>query len=280
MIALLVLVVVVIFVAFALIRLGRPPKNNPKQFLRKSRAAGSTVVACVGASTVQGQLGFNFVDYLSERLGPQNYQFINGGVNGDLAFNVLQRMDEALRCNPKYLIIQVAGNDIMAALDPKAARRYTRVKHLPCTPSIEWYGQNVTKIIDLAKHHGVYKIGLVSALVLGELINSRADLAVREYNKVLARIASDTGACFLDVYNKQIEYLTRNQKEPGLEYTGQSGLVMKSFFLHGVWGFSLDKISKRNGFLLATDYIHQNSTSGKMIGQEIENFLAKHQQHA
>lgn len=278
MVPLLIVAVLVAFFAFAIVRLRRLPKNNPKQFQRKLKKAGTTVVACVGASTVQGQISFNFVDYLSEELKSQNYYFVNAGVNGDLAYNVLQRMPEVLRCNPKFLVIQVAGNDVMASLDPKASKRYVRMKHLPKIPSIQWYEENVRKIIESAKQSGVEGIAIISALLLGENIDSRANMAVKNHNKVLSSIAIDTGVDFLNVFDKQIDYLIKNQKEPGPEYTGQMMPMIKSLFFHGLFGFSLDTISKRNGFLLTTDYIHQNSTSGKIVAGEIERFLQRHKE--
>jgi lysophospholipase L1-like esterase len=155
MIVLVVLILLVALVAFALTRLGRKPNNNPTQFLRRQRPAATTIVACVGASTVQGQVSFNFVDYLNEKFKAKNCEFINAGKNGDLAYNVLQRMPEVLRCKPKYMFLLIGGNDVIASLNPKAADRYIRSKHLPEAPSIESYEANVRKIVNLAKQGGV-----------------------------------------------------------------------------------------------------------------------------
>lgn len=50
-------------------------------------------------------------------------------------------------------------------------------------------------------------------------------------------------------------------------------MAFQSLFLHYVLFRSLDAISKKNGFLLLTDGIHQNSTGAGLIADEMENFI-------
>jgi hypothetical protein len=86
------------------------------------------------------------------------------------------------------------------------------------------------------------------------------------------------GVDYLNVFDKQIEYLVKHQEKAGPEFTGQVGPMIKSLFLHSVLGYSLDKISRHNGFLLSTDYIHQNTTSGRIIADQIVGFIEKYEE--
>ena len=59
------------------------------------------LVVCLGASIVRGQFSANFVDMLKTRLS--DFQFVNAGVNGDLAYNVLRRLDAVLAQQPRQV---------------------------------------------------------------------------------------------------------------------------------------------------------------------------------
>lgn len=273
MVGIIIAGVMMALIVCAMLRLRQMPKNNPQRFIRESDRGHRRIVACVGASTVQGQMSFNFVEYLSRKLEPQNFAFINAGINGDLAYNVLQRMPEVIACRPDYVVIAVAGNDIMGSLDARSAERYLKMKRLPCPPSIDWYEENIRKIIEVIRQNGILRIAVVSATILGEDVSSRANRAVESFNAVLEKIARETGVAFLNVYAKQVEYLEAHRNGIGPEYKGQVGPMLKAFLLHGLFGCSLDKISRKNGFLLNTDYIHQNSISGMMIAEEIERYV-------
>lgn len=48
----------------------------------------------IGDSITHGRIGTNFVDILSRKFN--NYEFVNAGVNGHLAWNVNQRLDEII----------------------------------------------------------------------------------------------------------------------------------------------------------------------------------------
>jgi lysophospholipase L1-like esterase len=76
--------------------------------------SGSLLVVCVGASIVRGNVSFNFVDLLKGRLEGKGFRFINAGVNGDLAYNVLKRLDSVINLQPDFVTILVGTNDVIA----------------------------------------------------------------------------------------------------------------------------------------------------------------------
>lgn len=52
-----------------------------------------SLVVCAGDSITHGQFSANYVGRLDRRPQPVGHQLFNGGVNGDLAFDVDKRLD-------------------------------------------------------------------------------------------------------------------------------------------------------------------------------------------
>lgn len=70
-------------------RISALPALRPETYLaNKSREQRGRVVVCAGASIVHGSVSQNVVTPLS-KLFP-SFLFVNAGVNGDLAYSVLQ----------------------------------------------------------------------------------------------------------------------------------------------------------------------------------------------
>src|SRR5512146_3284028 len=73
-------------------------------------------VVCLGDSITRGQISASFIDQLEQRLAGQGLRFINSGVNGDLAYNVLRRLDDVIEIKPDVVILMIGTNDIVATL--------------------------------------------------------------------------------------------------------------------------------------------------------------------
>ena len=50
---------------------------------------------------------------LQRRLGEGRVTFRNFGVGGDLAYNVLQRLSDAVASHPKKVVVFIGGNDVL-----------------------------------------------------------------------------------------------------------------------------------------------------------------------
>ena len=71
---------------------------------------------------MRGQVSINFVDMLRDRLNDKGFRFSNAGVNGDLVYNVLTRLDVVIAQQPDFVIILVGSNDVSATLTSHMAR--------------------------------------------------------------------------------------------------------------------------------------------------------------
>src|SRR5690242_1302903 len=97
-------------VAYAAAQAQRAPANAPRRF---ARDPAKKTVACLGASIVHGRMSADVVAALAARLGDE-YQVVNAGVNGDLAYNARQRLPDVIACEPDYVVVLVGTNDVLA----------------------------------------------------------------------------------------------------------------------------------------------------------------------
>ena len=123
-------------------------RGATKAYLREGRAPGArNVVVCVGDSITEGVSSADWVAMLRERGGAQGVQVVNAGVAGDLAWNVLQRLDSVVRCDPDTVTVMVGTNDV--ALEPQSAmgRLTLRMKGVRLVPTLERFVENVSVIL-------------------------------------------------------------------------------------------------------------------------------------
>lgn len=234
------------------------------------------IVVCLGASIVRGQVSYNFVKLLDQRMAKDNLKLINAGVAGDQAYNVLMRLDSSIDYRPEFVIILVGTNDVTATLSPTLARISRLTGRFPQPPSIQFYQDNMLRIVKTLKEKTSAKIAIISLPILGEDLASVSNQRIREYNAVLKEMADGEQVNYLPVYERQEEYLRKAQQGSSRPYESGGMLSIKALARHYLLRQSFDEISRKNHFLLVTDGIHMNSRGATLIADEIESFLRSH----
>ncbi len=230
-------------------------------------------VLFLGASITQGMISSSYIKILRSRLGSKRYNFINHGVAGYESYNVMRKLEKAIKSSPDYVILLVGSNDVLSSLDPKLAELTRKLKKIPHDPSILHYRNNITSIIQQLKNGSDARIAIASLPVVGENLDSLENRTIAEYNTELKSIASNENVDYLPIFERQKKFLNQNNKGRGKDFINSQKLAYKSLFLHYLLFMSFDKISRRNGYLLLTDGIHQNSLGAKYIADEIEGFI-------
>ena len=148
-----VLIVIIIFaIAYTIKQAQKLPINSPVNFLGKSvQDNDQKTVVCIGASITHGQVSYNYVNILSDRFGHDDYQFVNAGINGNLAYNVVRRLGKIIECDPDYVTLLIGTNDANASLSEKNSARYMRDMALPDKPNAEFFRTNVKELISQLK---------------------------------------------------------------------------------------------------------------------------------
>ena len=155
-IALLVVVSVYVFSAFT-----KLPDNCPEAFMQLERNTDKVVV-CMGDSITHGRVSHNYVDELAAHFADRGFTFVNAGINGELAYNLLQRIEQVTRIEPDFITILIGTNDALASLNEKNAARYVRQQKLPRNPDRKWYEENLVKLVDALQANTAANIALLS----------------------------------------------------------------------------------------------------------------------
>ena len=230
-------------------------------------------VLFLGASITQGMISSSYVNILKRRLGTKQYNFINHGVAGYESYNVMKKLQKAVKSSPDYVILLVGTNDVLSSLDPKLAELTRKLKKIPHEPSILNYRNNITSIIQQLKADSAARVAIASLPVVGENLDSLENRTIGDYNTELKSIAGNENVAYLPIFERQKKFLNQKIDGRGKDYINSQKLAYKSLLLHYLLFMSFDKISRRNGYLLQTDGIHQNSFGAKSIADEIEGFI-------
>ncbi len=254
----------------------RLPDNSPGKFLSSNPdRKDKKVIVCVGDSITHGRVSHNYVDMLAEKSHGKDLLLINAGVNDELAYNVLLRIDDIIRCKPDFVTILIGTNDANSTLDPENAARAVRNMKLPQTPEKAWFAKNLAEICRRLKNETTARIALMSIPPIGESPESPSFRASIEYSTLIRETARREGCAFLPLNEKMVAYLKANPRPPRHSYSELQSLMYVGIFKHFILHKSFDEIAEGNGFQLLTDFLHLNGRSAGMISELILGFVGE-----
>ena len=234
-------------------------------------------VVCFGASLTAGRVSYDYVELLNSRAALSEYRFLNRGVDGDLAWNGLQRLGHVISEKPDAVAILIGTNDVNATLSERNLLRYRSFNQLPVDPTLAWYEENLRAIVTRLKAGTGARLALLTLAIIGEDPDHEAFHRVFAYNEVIRRVARDEKTACLPLHERMVAYLKEHDAgraglPPRLGY--RDGLInVGNAIAQHATGLSWDEISRRNGLLLTTDCLHLNSIGGDMIADLIEDWL-------
>jgi len=271
------IIILIVAITYTLKKAQKLPLNSPVNFLEDSTQDNNQkTVVCVGNSITHGQVSYNYVNILSERLSDNGYQFVNAGINGNLAYNVVKRLGKIIECDPDYVTLLIGTNDANASLSEKNSARYMKDMALPEIPNAEFFRKNVKELISRLKKRTNAKIAILSLPPIGEEIKHIAWQRTKEYSDIIQGIAEADNIDYLPLHENITEYLLAEDHHPRLSYdNGFRRIMIKGIFSHFLLGSSFDKIATKNGFLIVTDFLHLNHRGAKMVADLIKNWLLK-----
>ena len=93
----------VIFSSYMLYQINKNPMH-PRHHI-SDKEDNKKLVVFAGNSITHGRVGYDWVRSLS--LNDTSKIYLNAGMNGDLAWNVNQRIDEIIKCDPDLLFLLI-----------------------------------------------------------------------------------------------------------------------------------------------------------------------------
>ena len=229
------------------------------------------VVAVLGASIVRGRASVDFVRML--RRQHLDLAFVNGGVNGRVAWEMLHDLPRVLECDPAYAVILVGTNDVQATLSEQAREMTRRGKGLPQDPSPAWFGECLAAAVEALRDAGT-QVAVCSLPPLGQDLDSPANDAVREFNAVIRDVVDEAGVTYLPVHERMAEVIVATGRERGPAYTGSWRPGLESLVEHFTLGRSYDDIARRAGYLLSPDGVHLDTAGARIVANLASRFLA------
>ncbi|HEX9061581.1 MAG TPA: SGNH/GDSL hydrolase family protein [Clostridia bacterium] len=243
-----------------------------------NKVNNAIIVACLGSSTTASKGTFNWIKELEKRPQNKQFNFVNLGVGGDLAYSALQRVSKVISCHPDKIIILIGANDILAQVFKNVRHFFTGWKRLPKEPSPEWFSQNLQTIVRRLKEETSAETALVSLAEVGESPDSanpiqyKLNMLFKQYNEIIKKVAQDEKVSYISFYEQFHEQIVAS---PGHAFTNFSFLsfyrdyVLREFILH----YSFDEIAKMNGWKFHIDGVHLNSRGGMILTNLIQDFL-------
>lgn len=149
------------------------------------------------------------MEILQPRLAPDGYEFVNAGIDGDLAWNVLQRIGDVIRCEPDIVTLLVGSNDVIATSRAFLEKIYRRLQRLPHAPTLDWYTRCVEEILTRCSRTSA-RIAVLDIPLIGEDLNSDMNHRVDSYNQALRRVAAAHAVECPPLHDR----LTRGRREP------------------------------------------------------------------
>jgi acyl-CoA thioesterase I len=243
----------------------------------EAAAPSVQTVVCLGASLTAGSVSADYVEMLDARPALARYRFLNHGVNGDVAWKVLQRLDKVIADQPDVVTILVGTNDVNATLSERNLRHYLEFYKIPTTPTLEWFEENLRTIVGRLQAETQARLALISLAVIGEDLEHEANRRIVIYNEMIRRVAESTGVDYLPLHETMLDYLCAHEADraglpPPLAYRDGLINISNAVALHAK-GMSWNDVSRHNGLLLTTDCLHLNETGAGMIADLIEGWL-------
>lgn len=246
--------------------------NGTEAFRLDGRRPGaSSVVVCVGDSITQGDVSTDWVRVLDERLRPSGFQFVNAGVNGNLAFDIAGRLDEVVACRPDVVTLLVGTNDVNARFDASWEARYRKDNRLPVAPDLAFYTSNLDRIFTRVRAETSARVVALDVPMLGEDLDSRMNGLVAEYNDALRRVAERHAVPVLPLNARLRAALPAGHQPP--PYAGKTGPVVLAALRARLLRRGWDAASRAAGLALLTDHIHINDTAGAILADLVERSI-------
>ncbi|MGY5872810.1 MAG: SGNH/GDSL hydrolase family protein [Candidatus Thorarchaeota archaeon] len=249
------------------------PKNRPENY---QMLIGKKVVVLAGDSITHGQIGANYVSMLEDRLDEKQYTLVNAGNNSHLAWNLLQRVDEIIECEPDYVTIMIGTNDANAATSKAEAEDYANRMELPQIPDDLWYRECLQELVTRLQNSTSANIALISIPPIGEILDHSAFRISSEYIKSIQEVANVTGVAYLPLHERMLGYLRENKAEPTYPFektkVGMTIACFKHYILRKDW----DTIGRQAGFHLHIDYLHLNTKGASIVAEIIEEFVSSY----
>ncbi len=256
-------------VAYAMWRGLRMPTGAPESIRAPD---GGSVLLCLGDSITHGHIGGDWVSAVRARCAPDGRLVANGGINGQQAWNLGQRLDRALVCGPDLAVLLIGSNDVMAAERPDRAESYRVQNKLPRTPDLPWSLGELAALVPRLRA-AVPHVALCTVPPLGDDPDHPVAALVAQWNDAIRELAAAHDCVLLDVH-AALSPMLRPARRP---YEGAPSAVVRAIgrtmFAHYLGGSSWDSIAAAAGYGATIEGIHLSDAAAARVADLVLGFV-------
>jgi lysophospholipase L1-like esterase len=264
--------------AASVIHVARQASRSPEGAVDKvfgPPPRGKRRLICAGDSLTHGVVSFDFVGALRARLGSE-MEVLNAGVNGDLAFNLAERLDAIVALAPTDVVVLIGTNDLCGAEDPVVGRRHRRLKRLPELPTREFFETQLARILRGIRERTAARLVVVTPPLLGEDLSHPAHARLCTYAARIGEMAREYGAGLVPLHDAMATALraSGHVPRPGfhagiVELTWMAMVPVQRY----LFGRTYDQIARTHGLWGSPDLVHLTESSGAILVDLLEREL-------
>ncbi|MDC1386415.1 SGNH/GDSL hydrolase family protein [Candidatus Thioglobus sp.] len=273
---LLIATVILIIVAFFYVSsiAATPPKGRADDLSKELSLKSGRVIACIGDSLTHGNIGECWVDGLRNEY-PEDI-VINEGINGDVVWQVNERIESIINCSPDIIILMIGSNDAMASFNKKSGERYKLSNKLPEIPTFENYQKLLPKLLD--NLNGASKIALCTLPPIGENKDSAINEHVRKFNDFIELTAKNKNINLIPVSNLLWDEVSKRTYPVKSDYDPNPLPIIRTInggmMHHYIFKISWDEIAKSKGQWLLFDQIHLGERAAKILFNATKKYIS------
>ena len=259
-----IIVVLALFV-FVISAKGKPPQGRALDYLDRGEISQGRLIACIGDSLTHGNLGACWVEHLRDEF-PQDI-FLNEGINGDVVWQVHQRLKPILKCRADLVILMIGSNDAMGSFDQSSGENYKKNNKLPEIPTFDAYKKLLPDLIDRLSE--IPKIALCTLPPIGEYPNSAINQHIGKFNVFIKKTAKDKDISVLEVSDSMWNELSKRTYPVKKNYNPKMTVIAKD--IYGAWikryifNKTWDGVAESRGQWLLFDQIHLGERGARVM---------------
>ncbi len=266
LLALLALFIVVAgFCIFVIVFKGKPPQGRAQDYLDQEVMPQGRLIICIGDSLTHGNLGTCWVEHLREEF-PQD-MFLNEGINGDVIWQVHERLEPILKCRADLAILMIGSNDAMGSFDQSSGKYYKNNNKLPDIPTFDAYKKLLPELIDRLSE--IPNIALCTLPPIGEYPDSAINQHIGKFNVFIKKTAEDKNISVLDVSDSMWNELSKRTYQVKKNYNPKMTVIAKDMYgariQHYVFKKPWDRIAESRGQWLLFDQIHLGERGARVM---------------
>jgi lysophospholipase L1-like esterase len=268
--------VAIIAIAFFYVSsiISKPPKGRSIDFLQSPPSKKSRIIACIGDSLTHGNIGDCWVESLRDEY-PED-TFLNEGINGDVVWQVQQRIEPILSCKPDIVILMIGSNDAMASFNKHSGERYKHNNNLPEVPTFESYQRLLPELLDSLSD--IPKIALCTIPPVGENPDSAVNQHVKMFNDFIELTASNKNISLIPVSSFLWDDLSSRTYPFRKDYDPKVLPIIKriygGMFHHYIFKKSWNDVAKSKGQWILFDQIHLNERGAQVVFNLVKKYIS------